>query len=868
MNHLFLLLALALSSVPVGVLAQENVITNGSTWRWRPGTNEASTPFTAWRTNGFNDSTWLVGTAPFSYGTNATGRDEGLTSGTVVSNMINNFSGIFLRRTFVITNVAEVQSVAFNTYYDDGFVAWINGVPVLQQNMPTNSPVYTNFALVAHEADPVVLLTATNSPQNYLVVGTNTLAVQLFNNQIASSDLRFETALQITKVGNAGPPVITNVSPAVNATLGTLTQITVSFDQPVYGVDTADLLVNNQPASSVSGLSGTNRYTFTFTQPLPGLVAISWDALHGIADLDGNAFDADASNATWSYTLTDTLAPQVIQRTPVPGGRVSRLTQVELSFNEPVEGVNAADLLVNGLPATNVTGSGTGPYRFQFPQPAAGAVQFAWSAAHSITDLATVPNAFLGGSWTNILDPAYGLPTVRINEFLAVNVNTNGLRDEFGNLEDWIELYNFGVNAVDLAGCSLTDDANLPGKWVFPSVMLGPNQYLVVFASGLNRAIVGGTNNLHTSFSLDTGGEYLGLFNAESPRTPLDEFSPAYPEQRMDISFGRDSLNALRHFNTPTPGAPNGSSTITGVVEAVHFTVERGFFNQPFTLLLTTPTPGATIRYTTDGSPPTDGTGSIYSSALTVSNTTILRAAAFKTDLLPTLVETHTYIFPASVLNQPAAPPGFPLTGSWGNGGPDYEMDPEVVTNPSYSATIQGDLLSIPTLSLVLTTDDMFGPANGVYSHVSGLQEAPCSMELFYPDGTKSLQLDAGVEMHGGGSRTGTRKHSLGIKFRGQYGYGKMQYQFFTDSPVEAFDSLVLHADYNNHWVHSDATQRPRGGLVRDAFIKDTQAAMGSFSSHSRYVHLYINGLYWGVYNPCEDLDKSFCCRLFRRGRR
>src|SRR4051794_14011127 len=70
----FLLLALAFSFASVHLLAQENVITNGSTWRWRPGTNEVSTPFTAWRTNGFNDATWLTGTAPFSYGTNVTGR--------------------------------------------------------------------------------------------------------------------------------------------------------------------------------------------------------------------------------------------------------------------------------------------------------------------------------------------------------------------------------------------------------------------------------------------------------------------------------------------------------------------------------------------------------------------------------------------------------------------------------------------------------------------------------------------------------------------------------------------------------------------------------------------------------------------------
>ncbi len=654
------------------------LISNGSIWSWRMGTNEASTPITAWRANGFDDSAWATGAAPFSYGTNSTGRDDGVTSGTVVSGMINTFSCTFLRRTFVVTNVAEIQSVNFTTYYDDGFVAWINGVPVLQQNMATNSPLYNGFAQVAHEADPAVQLTAAGSPQSYLVAGTNVIAVQLFNNQIASSDLRFETTLNISKNTPLG---IATVVPAAGSNVTALTQITVTFTVPVIGVDASDLLINGLPSAAVNGTGPTNIYVFTFTQPPPGPVLVSWDDLHGITDFNNNPFDATAPGAAWSYNLADTIQPQVSDTTPPPGVRVSRLTQVEVNFNEPVRGVDAADLLVNSLPATNVTGSGTGPYVFQFLQPAAGTVQFAWAAGNGITDLAAVPNTFAGTGWTNILDPAYGLPTVRINEFLASNVNTNGLRDEFGNLDDWIELYNYGANPVDLNGCALTDDASVPDMWIFPSVTLAPNQYLVVFASGLDRKIVGGTNKLHTSFSLSTGGDYLGLYNAESPRVVMDEFAPAYPEQRDDYSYGRDSANALRYFSVPTPGAANGSSSISGVVAAVHFTVERGFFNQPFNLLLTTPTPGATIRYTTDGSLPTETSGSNYTGALTINTTTTLRAAAFATNLLPTLVQTHTYIFLEDVINQPANPPGFPTNGIWSANNPswppDYAMDPQ-----------------------------------------------------------------------------------------------------------------------------------------------------------------------------------------------
>ncbi len=865
-KQVFLFVLLMLSWILPLQAQSDTLISFGSNWRYRKGTNEVSIPTSAWRTNGFDDSSWSVGTTPFSYGTNSTGRDDGVTSGTVLSDMINNYHGIFLRRTFVVTNVAEVQSASFTVYYDDGFVAWVNGTNILQLNMPTNSPAYTSFASAAHEADPAVVIPVSIPPQNYLVSGTNVIAVQVFNNQIASSDLRFECQLQIAKATNAATQVAT-ILPATNSTVTSLTQITVTFNKPVIGVSADDLLINGLPAATVLGNAPTNTYVFSFTQPPPGLVVASWNAAQSIADLTGSAFQPGADGAAWNYTLIDSLPPQVTETTPPPGVRVSRLNQIEVLFNEPVQGVDAADLDINGQPATNVTGVGSGPYVFRFPQPAAGLVQFSWAAGHGITDVAAVPNAFAGGTWTNLLDPAAGLPTVRINEFLAANENSNGLRDEFGNLEDWIELYNYGSNPVDLNGCALTDNPNFSGKWIFPAMTIGPDQYLVVFASGLDRRTVGGTNRLHTNFSLDTGGEYLGLFNAESPRAPLDEFAPAYPEQRNDFSFGRDATNALRYFSVPTPGASNGDSAIAGVVGPVHFTVGRGFFNQPFTLLLTTPTSGATIRYTTDGSPPTETSGSAYASPLTISNTTTLRAAAFQTNLLPTLVQTHTYIFLTNVLNQPANPPGFPLTGVWAPNNPswppDYAMDQRVVTNSLHSATIAGDLLAVPTLSIVLKTDDMFGATNGIYTHVNSLLEVPCSMELMFPDGSQSVQLDAGIEIHGGGSRASPLKHPFGLHFRGTYGYGKLLYRFFPDSPVEAFDSLVLRADYNNHWTHGILAQRARGGLVRDAFIKDVQADMGAFSSHSRYVHLYINGLYWGLYNPCEDPGGSFAAAYF-----
>ena len=152
----------------------------------------------------------------------------------------------------------------------------------------------------------------------------------------------------------------------------------------------------------------------------------------------------------------------------------------------------------------------------------------------------------------------------------------------------------------------------------------------------------------------------------------------------------------------------------------VHFSVEHGYFNAPFTLLLP-PAPGAIIRYTTDGSLPTVSNGSDLPVQWSSPAPTTLRVVAFLADRLPSLVQTHTYIFPGSMLNQPSDPAGFPITTLWNDYGwpSDYGIDPTVVNDPRYVNTLTNDLLAIPSLSIVMNVEDMFGAANGIYTHAN-----------------------------------------------------------------------------------------------------------------------------------------------------
>lgn len=248
---------------------------------------------------------------------------------------------------------------------------------------------------------------------------------------------------------------------------------------------------------------------------------------------------------------------------------------------------------------------------------------------------------------------------VSINEFMAVN-NTV-LADEDGQYSDWIEIHNHGTNSVDLAGWYLTDTPTDLTRWSFPAKVLLPNEYLIVFASDKNRRVAGA--ELHTSFKLSGAGEFLALVEPDGT-TIHHAYAPAYPVQVGNVSFGvsTNGLDDFRYFAAPTPGAANGGAYL-GLVADTKFSVDRGFYSNAFEVAITSATPGAVIRYTTDLTKPTFTHGTPYSGPIVVTNTTILRAFAWKEGWRATDVDTQTYLFPAEVLTQDGAD----FTGySWG----------------------------------------------------------------------------------------------------------------------------------------------------------------------------------------------------------
>jgi hypothetical protein len=318
-------------------------------------------------------------------------------------------------------------------------------------------------------------------------------------------------------------------------------------------------------------------------------------------------------------------------------------------------------------------------------------------------------------------------------------------------------------------------------------------------------------------------------------------------------------------FSRATPGALNPPVDSLGIVADTKFDHNRGFYDAPFDLAISTATPGAQIRYTTNGVAPTAATGTVYSGPVRVSGTTTLRAAAFKPGYVPSNVDTQTYIFVDDVIRQSptgAAPAGWPAT--WGSNVRDYGMDPDVVNAVAYRDTIRDDLKTVPTMSIVMKLDDMFGTTSGIYSHPDQdgrAWERPASLELIYPDGTRGFQSEIGLRVRGGFSRsTNNPKHGLRVFYRAEYGDAELNFPLFGPDGASHFDGFDLRTFNNYSWSFGGD---PNALFMRDVTSRDLQLAMGQPAERGDYYHLYINGQYWGLYNTDERAEANYGATYF-----
>jgi hypothetical protein len=340
--------------------------------------------------------------------------------------------------------------------------------------------------------------------------------------------------------------------------------------------------------------------------------------------------------------------------------------------------------------------------------------------------------------------------------------------------------------------------------------------------------------------------------------------------------------SALRYFETPTPGAVNTSGVID-FVSAVQSSAGHGFYDAPFSVTLTTPTSGTSIYYTFDGSVPAPGNpkAMLYTAPFIVDTTTVLRSAAVREGWADSPVTTATYLFLGDVLGQtinpsnPASNPfGLAYPATWqANAAGDYNIDPEVVAqwddnNPAnQDFGIREALLSLPTMSIVMPHNDLWSASTGIYPNSTSQGDAwrrAGSIEYINPETGEQFQYNVGVQMHGAASRDNVRlkKHSFRLVFNPEFdGPGRLRFPLFEDSDFADINTVVMKAAFTDSFATRTISGRYTpitASYMRDVSMLDAQRAMGSLAPHATYVHLYINGLYWGLYYPAERTDDAY----------
>lgn len=313
------------------------------------------------------------------------------------------------------------------------------------------------------------------------------------------------------------------------------------------------------------------------------------------------------------------------------------------------------------------------------------------------------------------------------------------------------------------------------------------------------------------------------------------------------------------------------------------FSVERGFYNESFSVSIDAETT-AVIKYTLDGSDPRySATALQQNSPATVfinpDSTTgrrgkgpgvVLRASTLVPGLPISEPVSHTYLFvhKAASLSPNGVKPGlgWPDVG-WYNGQLiDYGMSSTVVNDTRYKDLLDDALLSIPTFSIATDLQNLFSTDSGIYVNamLDGIEwERPASVELINPDGSKGFQINAGIRIRGGWSRHGDNpKHAFRLFFRTEYGNGKLKYPLFGDEGADEFDKIDLRTSQNYSWSYP-GHQGEYNIMNREVFSRDLQRELGQPYTRSRYYHLYLNGVYWGLFQTQERSEARYAATYF-----
>ncbi|MBI9071903.1 MAG: CotH kinase family protein [Melioribacteraceae bacterium] len=374
---------------------------------------------------------------------------------------------------------------------------------------------------------------------------------------------------------------------------------------------------------------------------------------------------------------------------------------------------------------------------------------------------------------------------------------------------DWIEIYNSSDTQIDLSGFYLTDDLENKNKWEVPEgTYIEAKGFLTFFADETDEG-------LHTNFKLSENGELAGLYSKDG--IVIDSLT--FGKQHSGFSFGRfpDGGNSFYFFKTPTRSETNIEAGFAGILNQPNFSHTGSFYRDPILLIISSSNYKDTIRYTTDGSAPTESS-SMYEFPLYIDSTSVIRVAAFKNGYFNSDIITQTYFI--------------------------------------------NENTKLPIISISTDPDDLWDSEIGIYvkgtNGISGYcvddphnwnqqWERPASIELFEADRSPAFKLDAGIQISGGCTRKYPQK-SLAIYARSEYGVSKIKYQVFPDKPITEFNNLLLRNSGQDWWR----------ALIRDGLIQNLVKEIDIDWEAYKPAVLFLNGEYWGIHGIREKDNEHY----------
>ncbi len=397
--------------------------------------------------------------------------------------------------------------------------------------------------------------------------------------------------------------------------------------------------------------------------------------------------------------------------------------------------------------------------------------------------------------------------------------NASGLTDENNKAEDWIEIYNTSSNAVNLEAYAIENSK--AEKWFFPNIWLGGNKFLIIFASGNSKT----DSILHCTFKISKEGDIIRLFNKTNQE--IDELS--FGKIHINHSAGRqtDGNENIKIFNQASPGISNNASEAFDAY-AINpiFSIPAGFYDSEQMLTIKNLNADTKIFYTTNGSQP-DTNATLYTHALTIDSTTVIKAIAFSSNpnILPSEIICNTYF-----INYKSVLPVFSIS-----------TNPDNLWDWNHGIYVMGP------------NADSIYPYHGANFWQDW--EIPAHIEFFDENKHLAMMQDAGISINGGSVSRTRPMQSLRITARKMYGDQDLSYKFFDQKNISHFKTIVL----RNSSLDFNKTHF-RDGCLHQLMIGNLNIDLLSYQPSV----VFINGKYWGIQNIRERFSKHYIEENYR----